>query len=305
MFGSAVLEAVTGVFFVYLLLSLLCSALVEWIATLLALRSKLLWDTIRDILDDPDGQGMAKELYDHPLISRLGQREWRTGGKPSYVPARVFGLALFDIIGAPDRSVAPAEAFAALRDSIHHLESAQLKRALLILLDEPGADFAQARKNLEVWFDDAMARSSGWYKQKAQMLILLVAAIITLVLNADTAAVANSLSRNAAQRATIAALAEQPGRSGQGAEPPAIEAARLYGELAGLPLPLGWCIRPECFPQKVHQTLGDGVIALIAKLLGLAMTTVAVSLGAPFWFDVLNKFINIRAVGRPPQETEV
>ncbi len=39
----------------------------------------------------------------------------------------------------------------------------------------------------------------------------------------------------------------------------------------------------------------------ILKIVGLLATTFAISLGAPFWFDVLNKFIAFRASGPPPQ----
>jgi hypothetical protein len=35
---------------------------------------------------------------------------------------------------------------------------------------------------------------------------------------------------------------------------------------------------------------------------GLLMTMFALSLGAPFWFDMLNKVVNIRAAGRAPEE---
>jgi hypothetical protein len=37
-------------------------------------------------------------------------------------------------------------------------------------------------------------------------------------------------------------------------------------------------------------------------LLGWFLTGVAVSLGAPFWFDTLNRFMNIRATGTAPNE---
>jgi len=42
--------------------------------------------------------------------------------------------------------------------------------------------------------------------------------------------------------------------------------------------------------------------AIWPKLLGLLITAIAVSLGAPFWFDLLNKIVNIRAAGRAPDE---
>jgi hypothetical protein len=39
-----------------------------------------------------------------------------------------------------------------------------------------------------------------------------------------------------------------------------------------------------------------------SKLLGLLITALAVSLGAPFWFDLLNKVMNIRGTGQKPEE---
>ena len=38
------------------------------------------------------------------------------------------------------------------------------------------------------------------------------------------------------------------------------------------------------------------------KIVGLLFTGIAVSLGAPFWFDMLNKVMNIRASGKAPEE---
>jgi hypothetical protein len=38
------------------------------------------------------------------------------------------------------------------------------------------------------------------------------------------------------------------------------------------------------------------------KLIGLLITIAAISQGAPFWFDLLNRVTNLRAAGRPPKE---
>ena len=35
---------------------------------------------------------------------------------------------------------------------------------------------------------------------------------------------------------------------------------------------------------------------------GWILTAIAASLGAPFWFDTLNKFMNVRAAGTSPTE---
>ena len=42
---------------------------------------------------------------------------------------------------------------------------------------------------------------------------------------------------------------------------------------------------------------GSGMIALL--------TVLALSMGAPFWFDLLNKFMNVRYTGKSPDETSI
>lgn len=39
-----------------------------------------------------------------------------------------------------------------------------------------------------------------------------------------------------------------------------------------------------------------------ADIIGFILTALAITLGAPFWFDLLNKFVNIRAGGNKPSE---
>jgi hypothetical protein len=41
----------------------------------------------------------------------------------------------------------------------------------------------------------------------------------------------------------------------------------------------------------------------LLKILGIALSSFAIALGAPFWFDVLNKIINVRLSGNPPKTT--
>jgi hypothetical protein len=41
------------------------------------------------------------------------------------------------------------------------------------------------------------------------------------------------------------------------------------------------------------------------NLIGWTMSAFAIMMGAPFWFDLLNKFVNVRNAGpKPPSSTE-
>ncbi len=66
-------------------------------------------------------------------------------------------------------------------------------------------------------------------------------------------------------------------------------------------LPLGWALAlndPRHIP--LERSGWDFAGWLLFKLFGLLVSAFAVSLGAPFWFDLLSKFVNIRAAGAPP-----
>ncbi len=62
---------------------------------------------------------------------------------------------------------------------------------------------------------------------------------------------------------------------------------------------------PKCKPE--HKSWPGKVIYILKKTattprkwLGFLLTAFAISLGAPFWFDLLNRFINLRASGAKP-----
>ena len=59
-------------------------------------------------------------------------------------------------------------------------------------------------------------------------------------------------------------------------------------ELTELPLPLGW------------QAAPDDVLEWLTKIVGLMVTALALSLGAPFWFDALNRLVSVRDSGKSP-----
>ena len=44
--------------------------------------------------------------------------------------------------------------------------------------------------------------------------------------------------------------------------------------------------------------------ALLSKLIGLSLTAVAITFGAPFWFDTLSKLARLRTSGAPPPASD-
>src|SRR5881628_675912 len=113
MFNSQILDVAIGMIFVYLLLSLICSAANELIELALKKRAIDLERGIRELLVPGSESGtsdLVAKLYNHSLINGLfgGRYEdtriasklryiWRTQ-LPTYIPSRSFALALMDLV---------------------------------------------------------------------------------------------------------------------------------------------------------------------------------------------------------------
>ena len=109
MFNSTILDVAIGMIFVYLLLSLMCSAANEIIELWLKNRAADLERGIRELFNDRTrATGLVQKIYSHPLVSGLFEKPYdskqlswfkRLLGRvnlPSYIPARNFALALMD-----------------------------------------------------------------------------------------------------------------------------------------------------------------------------------------------------------------
>jgi hypothetical protein len=317
MFGSSALEVATGVIFIFLSLSLVCTAANELIASVAAWRAKNLAQGIRNLLNYKDNTELLKGLYNHPLIQSL-YRDSTT--LPSYIPSRTFALALMDMIvpaGSTDRNTLDGIRQAVKKAGTDRVIDKQVSDALLVLIDEAdntikgtaavaATAFSKVLENVETWFNDSMERVAGWYKRKAQTLTFALALVFTVALNVDSIMITKRLSSDSALRASLTALADkaaqQPAPAVSGGQPESPEAAfqslvERNKILEGLGVPLGWSDSRN-WPGWVWTW--DWVV----KVFGLLLTAGAASLGAPFWFDMLNKVVTIRSTGKAPEEKQ-
>src|SRR5262252_5734335 len=208
MFGSQIFDVAIGMIFVYLLLSLICSVLNEWVAGILSLRATNLEVGIRNLLKGD----LTNKLYNHGLIKGLFKQDWidKLRGKqgvPSYIPSRTFALALLDTIAPADAN--KSQTIEDLRKAVGDLPVGEVRTALLALINDAQGDIETARQNVERWYNDTMDRVAGWYKRKTQIIILIFALVVSAVLNADSIVIVNSLIRDPALRASVATAAQE------------------------------------------------------------------------------------------------
>ena len=310
MFGSTILEVIIGMLFVYLLLSVLCSAIGEYLESKWNNRAKLLKKGIELLLNDttgPSKTNLAEQFYKHGLIRPL-YRDEKT--LPSYIPSRTFALALWNMATAGGGVTTN---LAEIRKTVATLQHQELKTALLTLIDEANGDLDRARANIEHWYESAMDRVSGWYKRKTTYTMLAIGIVMAAAINADTITIATALMRNSALRSAVVSAAEKQlaatpatgAAAGQQAPPvapvdPAEAVARAHGNVKALGLPIGWntAANSEDDPRGVPEGFN-----WVLKILGLLLTGFAVSQGAPFWFDLLNKVMVVRSTVKPREKS--
>ena len=322
MFGSEILDVAIGLVLIFLMLSLIASAIREAVEGFVKSRAVELERGIRCLLDDPKGQGMAKSLYEHPLVCSLYPGEYqviedRFRGRtlPTYIPARNFAVALLDMATRGTnvgdvyaaQQTDPVISIPALRASAQRIPSPFVQRALLSAIDSAHGNVARVQTNLEAWYDSAMDRVSGHYKRRTQFWLFGIGLGMTLVLNVNTIAIADYLSHDETARAALVRRAEQiqtdPFYQRLVADTATINraAARaVYEDLQSLKLPIGW---ERQLPPPLSSTGGEKAWFRLKQVIGLLITAFAVMLGAPFWFDLLNKFMVIRSTVKPTEKS--
>ena len=318
MAGLEIVDVVIGLTLVYLLLASICSLIRERIEAVLKTRAVNLERAIRELLQDRSGTGLTKLLYDHPLVYGLFNGDYdpsqisaRTGlmpsrtTLPSYIPAANFAQALLDVVGRPavaGSAAAPAgtSTLDALRNAAGLLDNPMVQRMVQSAIAASGDDPQLVRKNIEDWYNSAMDRLSGRYRRNSQQLILLLSLVIAVVVNANTLTIVERLSVDPSLRQ---ALVQQAGATAA-----AKDSAPSWQTLGQLSLPLGWSERwpgPSGNPLATRPDTSQGYnwnslwFYVFHPLLGLLLTAFAVSLGAPFWFDTLNRFVALRSTLKP------
>jgi hypothetical protein len=217
MFGSSIIDIAIGMVFIYLLLSLICSAASEIIERYSRRRARDLENGIKEMFQSQD---LVKSLYEHPLVYSLFAKPYSPGAKtlPSYIPARNFALALMDLVGEGGAQGATGPgargAIITLRATIeaNTTLTEPVKKALITFVDSsPHPE--NVRQNIENWFDSAMDRVSGVYKRRTQLINLSLGLFIAILLNVNTVTLVRTLSSDRALRDSLVAAAQEYAKS--------------------------------------------------------------------------------------------
>ena len=218
------------------------------------------------------------------------------------------------------------------RDAVSQLADAKVREPLIAMIDAANNDATTLRRNLEEWYNSAMDRVSGWYKFRIQRILFCIGIILATLINADTLVIVRHLSNDATLRQSLVAEASEVAKQSLDSKRESVKAQTA--RIAGLSLPLGWVHRgaerlaseseraaqeegllqadrekrvlPVLDSLRWHSLStysGNWLWIATFHIGGWLLTALAISLGAPFWFDLLNRFIVVRSTVKPKEKS--
>lgn len=326
--------------FLFLMLSAACSAIQEIVANLFDWRATTLERGLSGLFMSAD---FKEAVYSQPLIQGLCSldRKGQLSRPPSYIPSTTLALAILE--AAKEHNLKLDGSPSTLAEGDRFRKTEDLLGSLLRDCKDVGEQrirlehwFNDSMERVSGWY---RRKSHAWIWIFGCILCLLLNAdAISLskrFWNDQT--LRDAVSVEATEYVKSTPRNEVIGDDKAELDQSIHRMNLLRENLAGVPL--GWCFvdtkgapkaddkaaiqtdgySAHCWPDLVHPTSSFSHVSLAGtdprlvdisewnwwlwKVLGLAATVLAISQGAPFWFDLLQKAVNLRLAGTPPSTT--
>jgi hypothetical protein len=337
-----ILDLIAGMIFIYFLMSIISNAIFEGYSSIRKIRATMLEKWIKStipnlatsILDHSLVNGMSNpgksnsyltgKNFSLSLLEIISQ-------KVQTIPQNLAQLStILTNLNTTNPNLIPNDLAGSLQLFVIEAQQASAKAGQL------KTEFELYHDQVEKWFDSMMERLTGSYKRNASRITFIIAFLASFVLNIDSINIAEYLYANKDSREKLAVAAyAAPDDEGYTAKVNQIQMNKTIDTITNMKdslqtivrtiqhqvnsidstnkylgtfIPVGWNQTAEFnIFKSQHKTISNicwmSVLFWISKFFGLMITVFAISLGAPFWFDILNKIANLRNSLKPESVT--
>jgi|GEM_PF-6247107 len=300
---SPYIDTAISVLFILFLMSLVASFINEaWVARF-NYRGRFLRKMLNEVLSDSLNRDFTTDLYKHPLIAALYEKRKRL---PVYIPTHFFSRALVETIATelenrnisfkqdkdtlevtPELANSPKGLFEKYSESVGGLRYSPLKVLLHSFLSNAG-DKKELLKEVESWFDAYMTQGSYWYKAKMQVRLFIISIFIAVFTHFDIILTTQTIFKDDILREELKNTAILYTKENSTLPKAEVENIKdLMQDVKKIELPLGW--DTQNFEWR--------------NIFGWAVAAILISFGAPFWFDLLGKIVNVRKISSAPSKS--
>lgn len=331
MTGNVALDVFIGLLFVYALYSLFITTIVEIISTVFQLRARNLGRGIRRMLDDDNRVVLSNVFFKQARIKYMASGWLKLFNKPSYLQARNFSQAIIEMLDDQAENTSRKLELKNLRGALEvsSIKDTQTGKFLLSLYRNANDDLEKFKESLEQWFDDTMERVKGWYKKCMLLITFITGLVIVAAFNADTIQIVKKLSKDPKAREQFVEMATGLAANtaltdtlfDMGLRDKLLKGSVLKSKYGQDSLAFANFVTDSVYSnavqvRKLLYARMDSLYIISEQsqsilnferskhkwyifdswlnFLGCLITAIALTLGAPFWFDLLNKFIQLR-----------
>lgn len=330
MTGNFAFDVAIGLIFVYTLYSLLTTTIIEIFAINLQFRARNLAKAICRMLDDENNELFSSKFFRQPIIKFMASGWLKLFNKPSFIHSHNFSRALVQVlINEAESGNNPVEKIKSALSKANYKDT-ETGKLLLSLLEEAEFELDKFRLLLEQWFDDMMERATSWYKKYMVLATFMCGFIVAMVFNVDTFQIASYLSKDKDAREEFVQLAGNLVANNSFVNP-VFDTTLRSRLLTDSLLKQRFVNNPEALKAFVNDSVYNKVNEAKEILMqrmdtlysvsrqsqnilsfkrgenqaylfdswhnfwGCLVTALALSLGAPFWFDLLKKMLQLRS----------
>lgn len=260
----------------------------------------------------------AKAFFESPSIKYLGESTWRS--RPSYIDAPTFSQTILYMLRG-DTYTTSNNQMDLVRNAIFSRTTNTSNGSVFVISKETqltfknyyadsGGDVYKFKASLESWYNQTMQRANGWYKKQTQTLLFIVGLFIAVQFNVDSIKIYEILSKDKVTREQMVELAiktkdglgkmavQDTGRNNLANKSKTDDI--LFKNLDTLKIAAAQSQNILGTGQSSHGWLFKTFFGGLLSIVGWLITAIAIMLGAPFWFDLLNKLISLRSAGGKP-----
>ncbi|MBK8146053.1 MAG: hypothetical protein IPK62_14225 [Bacteroidetes bacterium] len=296
-----ILEVAISLIVIYFLLSTVVSFINEIIALIISSRGKLLRESIRQLLVDNQNSDLVTKIYDNHHINKLRIFSWikPQGYLPANIPAEHFSSSLLETIG----SIHVTNQMD-LQNAIASISNEPLKNKLTLLLnqlDGTQQDLHHFKQKIEEWYNLQMNIVSEVYRLRSRVVVFCISLVVCIWLNINSINLANYYYHHKEQREMMVKFADRIEQDqftkidntlADSAKYKLLIAQRnaVMDSVKALEIPIG-------DPGKIlaYSTTGKFEIwATLLRIFGILISVCCLTMGAPFWFDMMKKLAGLR-----------
>jgi hypothetical protein len=288
MFGSQALETAIGLALMFFILATAASAIAEIYASLSKKRSEDLKTALKDMFSTGELPGGLTAVTTDEVEAFVKRTTGRA--ESSYMSAKSFADAATELISKGQNI-------------------GVIRNRMDAMAREAKGRIGEVKAGLENWFDEVMAAAQDKYSKWASWFLFFTGLALAVALNASVINTAQALwNDSAAREAVVDAAGNAEAATGTCDEKgTAFEQAKCsVDSISTFQLPIGWGEnqRDGWIGTDDNDPSDSDAPTIVwwwlTHVVGWFLTAILLMLGAPFWFDLLGRLVNLRAGGPRP-----